>query len=443
MNTALPNLGPDERQLILNCARLDLDGPTLNHTREILEQPLAWDAVVFFAWLHSVAPLLYRHLKRLDGSSRIPIEVKRKLLQLFHGVGFRNRQYSKALQDLLDAFAEASIPIIVVKGISLVELIYGGLSLRPLIDLNLLIPEKERDRARDLLLRKDYVIWNRNPSQGRLFSQCHLVKRKGFKVDLLLQWHPVNWPRVHAMDLRRFWDEARPARLSDRHTLIPSPVDLILYLCLMLDKPGFLNIAALDVEDPKEFVFTEWTGNRLIRFTDIRETIRHYRAAIDWSELIERAKASGIEGSVHASLYWVTTLFDQTIEPWVLDALHPPTPRRLRKRLYEALSERSNNNLSHSAANSVVSDWWMKRRRRTQLRLVQLLQLLEFTFPHRRELRVLYRFPSDRGLSGMYALHVAKSLVFGLLPWIYRVLTKRKPPAISAHGAPSRAGGRS
>jgi len=430
VSTALPNLGPDERQLILNCARLDLDGPTLNHTREILEQPLAWDAVVFFAWFHSVAPLLYRHLKRLDGSSRIPIEVRRKLLQLFHRVGFRNCQYSKALQDLLDAFAEASIPVIVVKGISLVELIYGGLSLRPLIDLNLLIPEKERDRARDLLLRKEYVIWNRNPSQGRLFSQFHLVKRKGFKVDLLLQWHPVNWPRVLAMDLRRFWDEARPVQLSGRNTLIPSPVDLIPYLCLVPDRHGFPNAAALEIEDPRTFVFTEWTGNRLIRFTDIHEVIRHYQGAFDWEMLVERAKASGVEGSAYASLSWVTKLFGDTVEPWVLDALHPPPPRRLRKRLYEALSERSNNNLPHSAANSVVSDWWMKRRKRTQLRLVQLLQLLEFTFPHRRELRVLYRFPSDWGLSGIYALHVSKSLVTGVLPWICRVLVRRRPSKV-------------
>ncbi len=425
MSTRLPYLGPDERQLILNCARLELDDQLRHQNKEILKKRLAWDTVLFFAWSHSVAPLLCRHLKQLDGSNRIPQEVRMKLLQLYHRVGFRNRRYSRALQEVLDAFGEAGIPVTIVKGMSLVEVIYGSLSLRPLIDLNILIPEEERDRAKDLLLRKEYVIRNVNPAQGRLFSQFHLCQWKDFKVDILLQWHVVNWPRIHAVDLHRFWDEARPARLSGRDTLIPSPVDLILYLCLLPDKHGFVNVPALDMEDPADFIFTEWTENRLIRFTDIHEVIRHYQGGFHWDVLIERAKTTGVEGSVYASLCWVTKLFGQTIEPRVLEDLRPPTSRRLRKRLYHALSGSSNHSASHPAANDMVGVWWMKRRKLTQRRLIELLELLEFTFPRRHELRVLYRLPPEKGVWGIYLFHVSKSLVGGLLPWFYRGLIKR------------------
>ena len=68
----------------------------------------------------------------------------------------------------------------------------------------------------------------------------------------------------------------------------------------------------------------------------------------------------------------------------------------------------------------------MKRRKRTKLRLVQLLQLLEFTFPRRHELKVLYRLSSTKTISGTYLFHVSKSLVRGLLPWIYRALIRRR-----------------
>ncbi len=441
MITRLPNLGPDERQLILNCARRDLEGPLLHQTREIIEKPLAWDAVVFFAWLHSVAPLLYRHLKRLDGSSRIPHEASRKLLQLSHRVGFRNRRYAEALEEVLHVLETAGIPVIVLKGISLVELIYGDLSLRPLIDINLVVPKEERHRAKDLLVRKEYFVWSRNPSQGRFFAQFHLVKWRDFRVDLLLQWHPVNWPRVHAMDLRRFWDEVLPARISGRNTLIPSPVDLILFLCLQPDRNGFLNVAALDMQDPAEFVFSEWTENRLIRFTDIHEVMRHYEGTFDWEVLIERAKATGVEGSVYTSLCWVTKLFGNTIKPWVLEDLCPPTPRRLRKRIYRALSGGSNNSMSDSGADDILRGLWMKRRKRTQLRFVQLLQLLEFTFPRRHELKILYRLSSTESISGTYLSHVSKSLVFVVLPWIYRALIKRRLSLGRQH-APLIGGGR-
>ncbi len=58
MSRSLPQLGPDERELILNCARIELDGPLLHRVEEILWRPLAWDAVLYFAELHSVASLL-------------------------------------------------------------------------------------------------------------------------------------------------------------------------------------------------------------------------------------------------------------------------------------------------------------------------------------------------------------------------------------------------
>ncbi|HZY31377.1 MAG TPA: nucleotidyltransferase family protein [Candidatus Methylomirabilis sp.] len=443
MRATPPYLGPEERQLILNCARLDLDGHLMEQTEELLHKPLAWDAILFFAGLHSVGPLLYRNLKRFEGANTIPREARRTLLCLSHRPAYQNRQFSRALHDLLEVFARGGIPVIVLKGLSLVELIYRNLSLRPLIDINLLIPRERLEKARGLLWQGGYVMRLLDPSRGRSFSQLKLTRPGNFRVNLLLQWHPVNWPRIHAIDLRRFWEEAQPARLSGQDALIPSPIDLVLYLCLLPDRHGFLNIAALDVEDPKEFVFTEWTENRLIRFTDIRETIRHHQATIDWSELVERAKAIGIEGSVYASLIWITTLFGPTVEPWVVEALRPPACRHLRRRLYEALSGNSRDHKTHAATNGVARSWWMKQRKRTQIRLTHLLLLFEFAFPSRHELRVLYRLDSNKGTFGIYVLHVANSLVVGILPWIYRVLTKRKPPAISAHGAPSRAGGRS
>lgn len=443
MRATPPYLGPEGRQLILNCARLDLDGHLMEQTEELLHKPLAWDAILFFAGLHSVGPLLYRNLKRFKGANTIPREARRTLFCLSHRPAYQNRQFSRALHDLLEVFARGGIPVIVLKGLSLVELIYGNLSLRPLIDLNLLIPGERLERARRLLGREGYAVRTWDPYQRGMFSQLKLVRASDFRINLVLQWHPVNWPRIHALDLRRFWGEAQPVRLSGRDALIPSPIDLVLYLCLVPERHGFLNIPALDVEDPNEFVFTEWTENRLIRFTDIRETIRHYRATIDWSELVERAKAIGIEGSVYASLIWITTLFGPTVEPWVLESLRLPACRRLRRRLYEALSGNSSDHKTHAATNGVARSWWMKQRKRTQVRLTHFLLLFEFAFPSRHELRVLYRLDSNKGTFGIYVLHVAKSLVFGILPWIYRVLTKRKPPAISARGAPVRAGGRS
>ena len=430
MNTSVPYLGPDEKQLILNCARLELDGPLLERTEEILRERLDWDAILLYAEAHSVAPLLHHHLKRIDNSGLIPREARRKLLQLAHRTDYRNRQYSKALHDLLGDFAEADVPVIVLKGLSLVELIYEDFSLRPLIDLNLLIPRDELETARNLLLQRGYVVtWGAwSPLYRWLHSQLLFVKPGDFEVYLVLQWDVLNWPKIHAIDLRRFWEEARPARLSGRDALIPSPVDFVLYLCLQAERFGYLNSPAVHVEDPARLVFDEQRENRLIRFTDLYEVINHYRKAIDWEVLIERARASGIEGSAYSAFYWVSKLFGPLIEPRVVESLRPPRSRRLRRWLFEAIAEQPTPHRPETAAKALFRSWWLKQPKRSQLRLINLLNPLEFIFPRRDELRLRYGLDSKEIVAVAYVFHTGKGLLMCALrfpSWIYRGLRSR------------------
>ncbi|MFQ5791647.1 MAG: nucleotidyltransferase family protein, partial [Acidobacteriota bacterium] len=422
----------------------------LHQTEEILQRPLAWDAVLFFAELHSVAPLLQYHLKQFDGVGLIPLEARRRLLQHSHRAGYRNRHYSQALRELLELFAGASIPVIVLKGLSLVELIYGNLSLRPLIDLNLLIPREKLKTARNLLLRMGYVDGTRYPFRSFyrwLNSQIILARPRDFEVHILLQWDVVNWPRIHAIDLPRLWEEAQPARLSGCDALIPSVHDLILYLCLQPNKKsGYLNIPAVHVEDLAGFVFAVWTDNRLIRFTDIYETITHYQGAINWEVLVERAQASGFEGSVYTSLHWTTELLGPVCEPWVLETLRPPSPHRFRKWLFEAIAQEPKEDRSATAVKAAFRVWWLKKQKRAQLRLISLLELLEFIFPRRDELRLHYQLHSESAVFAVYLFHVGKSLFRGALgfpPWLYCMLTRRRSSATLSQETPFRGASRS
>jgi hypothetical protein len=428
MSRSVPYLGPDERQLILNCARVEMDGPLIGRTGEILRKRLDWEAILLFAEAHSVASLIHRHVEQIDDSGLIPPEARRRLLQLAHRTDYRNRQYSKALHHLLGVFAEGGVPVIVLKGLSLVELVYGDFGLRPLIDLNLLIPRDKLEAARNLLLQRGWVEVQktRSPFYRSLHSQIILVKPGEFEVLLLLQWGVVNWPRIHAIDLHRFWEEAQPVRLSGRDTLIPSPVDLVLYLCLQSEKHGYLNIPNVHTEDPAGFIFDERMDNRLIRFTDIYETIKHYQRTIDWEVLIERARDGGVEGSVYTNLCWITKSLGPVVEPRVLESLRPPRPRRLRRWLFEEITEETD--YRRSGTRAWFGGWWLKKHKRLQRRLIDFLDLLEFAFPRRDELRLRYGLDSKKAASAIYLLHTGKGLFLGagyFLPWAYRVLGSR------------------
>ena len=445
MSGTVPTLGAGERQLLLDCARLELGDRLVQRTEGLLRSDLDWDRTLLFAEAHSVGPLLHRQLQRLDGWAEVPASARQRLLRLTHRTEYRNRLYSAALSELLELFAGGGVPVIVLKGLSLVELIYGDLSLRPLIDLNLLIPRTHLTAARTLLLRHGYIetVSRGSPFYRWTHSQLVIEKPGPFRLFLMLQWDLLTWPRMHAIDLPRFWRDAQPVQLSGRDARIPSPVDFVLYLCLQADKYAFLNALALDLRDPAEFVFDESTYNRLIRFTDLNEVIRHYEERIDWTELAERARAGGIEESVSASLRCVERLFRPAIPPAVLEALRSAPPRRLRQLACRALLE-SENRESDGRLDTRLVNWWRRREAPIQRRWIKRLDLVEFIFPRRDVVRRRHQPAWGRAAALAYPVHVCGALLrcaLHLPGWTYGRLRGRLSRR-SRLGPPAPASGR-
>jgi hypothetical protein len=443
MRRELPVLGRSEQELLVNCARVDLDPTHVDRAATLLRRGVDWATTVLFAETHSVAPLLHSHLKELTDGGAVPADAQCRLLQLSHRAGYRNRQYSLALRELLQLLAAGGIPTIVLKGLSLVELVYQNLSLRPLIDLNLLIPRARLQAAMRLIRQAGYVetFSRSSPFYRWCYSQLILVKPGRFRVNLLLQWHPVSWPRMHGIDLDRVWRDAVPVRLSGEPALILSPTDMALYLCLQADKYAFLNGAAVaGLRDPAKFIFDEWTQNRLIRFTDVYEVLRRHHATLDWELLVARAKASGIEGTVHSVLQWADQLFGSTIDPGVLHQLRPERPRRVRRALFRILAEPADRAPPRTFAMH-ARDWWMGRGVPTQRRLIRLLDVLEYVFPRREDLRRRYARSWGRAAPLAYVYHTGGGLlrcILHVVPWSYgrlkALVVQRAPPAESPAG---------
>ena len=131
-----PRLGAQERELLLVCARTTLTDPEADRVDQLVEQRLDWGALVGHARLHSVAPLLYQHLRGRSVYGDIPREARRELLALSHRTAYRNDHFAREGGVLIEAFRAAGIDVIVAKGIALLDLAYGHRALRPLIDLD-------------------------------------------------------------------------------------------------------------------------------------------------------------------------------------------------------------------------------------------------------------------------------------------------------------------
>ena len=136
--------------------------------------------------------------------------------------------------------------------------------------------------------------------------------------------------------------------------------------------------------------------------------------------LIERARESRIEGSVYGTLRCGAELLGLDVEPWIFESLQPSRPRLLRRWLHEALAADTRRRGSEPAPEALLRRWWSNQRKHSRLRLIKLLDPLEFIFPRRADLGLRHRYESKIAATAIYPLHVGKGLsllALVSLPW--------------------------
>jgi Uncharacterised nucleotidyltransferase len=421
-------LGSGERRLLLACARLELDAVSQAAVRELMQKPLDWDGLVFFARVHSIAPLVHRHLSRLD-DDLLPDESRRRLLALAHRTAFQNRIFSQENSALLAAFEAADLPVIIPKGIPIAERVYGDLKLRPLIDLLFLVPPGRLPDGFEVMLNRGYAAIRVRPPHAAYEWMCpqRLFRREdASQLSVLLKAELIATPpRRHRFTAERFWQGVRGATVAGHSYLTLSPINQILYLGLQCDLHGYFNQAALGRLDPAELVFAKWSNNRLVRFVDLREVIRHHRDELDWEDLVAHARACRIDDALHSSLALANDLLGETAPPEVVDALSGRPPFRLARALLRANARGLG---ASSPADRAGAGAWERLGPRRQKELFTLVGLINVAFPGVRTLRA--ENPSS-SLPSVLAIALWQALAT-----VARSVSMFLRTAVGRHGAP-------
>jgi hypothetical protein len=410
-NAAMPRLGSLERELLLLCGRVQLDAEHGERLEELVGQRLDWDALVGYARLHSVAPLLRRHLSTTTGFERVPAEAEARLLALSHRAEYQNARFADEHAKLARRFDGHAVRAISPKGLSVVELVYGSRSLRPLIDLVYLVSRDDVHAAADALDECGYRRVRRAAVEEMLTWACPqaaFVADRDLPVLVLLFSELVSWPRLHRLRLDEALERAERAQVGGAETWILSPIDVVLYLCLHIDNHGYFNRVAAGSVDPVELLLARWSNNRLVRFTDLHGSIRHYANRLDWPLLVERARAAGVEEPVHVSLSLTNALLGPVVQPEVIAELDGANRHFLRRWAFETTARESGS--EGTRLQRVVRERWAARTAAQQFRLVRLLGLAELTFPDVRTLRARYGRVPRPALLPVYTAHTAHAI---------------------------------
>ena len=188
-----------------------------------------WDAALALALQHAVAPLLLRSLRRNGAYDQVPVTICARLEEQSRATALDNLRNYGQFRRVALALHARDIPVIALKGLHLAELVYRDISLRPMSDLDILVPASQVERAVAALLPLEYTPDNKVPS-GYDVTLTHR------RLDILLEvhWSLAAPGEPYTPPLEAIWRSAGRAKIGGAPALVMSPEFLLLHVCAHL-----------------------------------------------------------------------------------------------------------------------------------------------------------------------------------------------------------------
>lgn len=230
-----PPLYQSEVELLLCCARVQMDPAGSARIRSLLLKPLDWASLLRLAARHRLAPLLYWHLSRTCPEV-VPQERLAELRRDFEQTANRNLFLTWQLLELLDALKTHGVDAISFKGPALAAALYKNVALRPFDDLDLFVRKADLPKVSAFLIARGYQPLYRlteTEAASYLESNCELcyVQEQG-KVSVDLHWGITPEYFSVPFDPAQWWTRSCVQSLGGQDVVALSPEDLLVYLCI-------------------------------------------------------------------------------------------------------------------------------------------------------------------------------------------------------------------
>ena len=262
-----------------------------------------WEGVLQESVAHMVTPLLYQAVKALEAPANVPEGVVERLRGAYLHNAARNTLIYRELSRALNALRDRGVPVVVLKGAHLAEVVYGNVAVRPMADLDLLVREGDLDAADEALSRAGLHMFTHVRRAKHYYQQRHFhfayTGRAGITVE-------VHWSLSREFEIRidDMWARARPARTAAAEALVLCPEDLLLHLCM-------------------HAAFPEMYAKGIRPLCDIARTVQYYQDQIDWAEFQRTASENELATCSYYSLVLAATVLGAEVPQPVLERLRP------------------------------------------------------------------------------------------------------------------------
>lgn len=296
-----------EHRLILLCARIKVDSSTQKEIEQLLNNPINWAEVIETSNRHTILPLIYYNLNKIEPKASIPPDTLFILKNSYYSNIDRNTKLWKEFSSTLKSINDAGLKVILLRGIIFIEELYHNLGLRAMTDIDILIKENEIAKVKTVLLQSDYT----ESSEGfpekyykRYQTEYVFTKKISSNQFLCLEIHKALVPpRPYKIILPCLWKKAQEKTLYSQRVSFLSWEDTFFSLVLHLRRHS--------------------RRSSLKYIVDIAELLNTNGNELDWPYIVKSAKDNHIITSIYFSLYIAKELLQATISSKILKEFRP------------------------------------------------------------------------------------------------------------------------
>jgi hypothetical protein len=274
----------------------------------------SWRAAVDFDQIDHgsmrLLPLVYRNL----GAESFDPEVAGRMKGIYRRSWSHNQMLFSRAAGAIAELSEAGIETMVLKGASLSLLAYESAGVRPMDDVDVLVPI---GRATDAIRVMRAAGWRPEKQDAEAWARVHhsmgIDGPEGGNMDL--HWFSL-WQPARDDPL---WRSAVPLELSGTRTLAPCPADQLLLVCVH---------------------GTPWSPLPPFRWiADATAVIRSSGDGLDWDRLASEAERRQLTVAAAAALGYLREEFALAVPEAVLDRLRASPASRHERAAFRAACE--------------------------------------------------------------------------------------------------------
>lgn len=303
-----------EDKFLLLCCQTEIGDKDRDWLIKTQRDKIDWQYFLKKARGEGISPLVFLRLPEIViNENDTPKYVTDELRKDYYLNATRNTLIFNELENILNAFNEAGLRVIVLKGAALAETAYNNLALRPMSDVDLLVKKEDLFSVDEHLKGIGYFPSDRSVDDID-FTSTYLTtldyrNASANSPSFHIHWHFVNstipnYSYINNIEMEDIWQDAEKVNIANVETLVMAPHHLIIHL----------SEHALRVTH---------SLSKLSLLCDINEAINYYHERLDWDRLIKYSLKFKLDRMVYLSLYFTSKFLASKIPEGVLLRLSP------------------------------------------------------------------------------------------------------------------------